>query len=238
MFNADKFDFWIIHERIKRFYPVGLSKNFNLHFDSPDCQELIKLAVENIHDEQNYNSRWTIFIEDLEKATGKKGRSTTYGQDTCFSASLILEETKMADLVRTKEISFYVSLIGPFFSIIGIDRSEINFEKNKSFWITNSLTTSPEKDYADIFKLIEQKIEQRFEKYRLVPFRLLTEEIPGLYTKLYDTKTMTVFNALFNGQVDLSSNITGDIYYGSDHWIRKDWDASHEGGWTIYPDIE
>ena len=235
MFNPDKYNFWPIYEVIKTYYPVGLDKEFNLYFDCPGYASLIKLIEENVHDDENYQLRWNDFCNRLEKEIDKEIVGTTYGQLPCFSAYVLLDKKISDDLVRTKELYFFVSLLGSFFSIIGRDGSQIEYGKDHSHWITNYVTVSPEKEYTEIFKILELRITERFQNYRLVPFEILKQKIEGLYTKWYTEKEMTIFNALFNNQINTESNISGNAMFGSDKWIREDYDPSIEGGWTIYP---
>src|SRR5258705_9571059 len=140
MSNPDKYNFWPIHQAIKTYYPLGLDRDFNFYFDCPGYTNLIKLLEENIHDNENYRLRWEDFCSKLEKEIVR----TTYGHLPCFSAYVLLDKKTSDDLVRTKELYFFVSLPGSLFSIICRDGSQIEYEKDHSHWITNYIPVSPE----------------------------------------------------------------------------------------------
>jgi hypothetical protein len=228
------FDFWSVYTSIKKYYPLGLDKEFILRFEYPGEKELEKIIADNIHEDKNNQWQWEGFCYKIEKGITKKIIGTTYGRAPCFSAYIQLEESKTDNLLRSKELHFFLSLTGPFYSIVGKDGSRIEFEKDYYHWVTNYLTVSPEKEYSDIFKFIESQIKEQFPEYRLVPFEILKQKIEGLYTKHYAENSMTIFNALFNDQIDPTSNISGNPWYGSDKWIREDYDTNKETGWIVY----
>jgi len=237
MFNPDVYDFRPIFDTIKKYYLIGIDKDFPNYAASPGFQELVKLLEKNIHDDENYKARWENFCIQVEKATSAKVISTTYCQQPGFSAYLLIEETKMNNLTRSKELHFFIGLLGPYFSIIGKDSSSIEFEKDHYYTVTNYLTVSPDKEYTEIFKTVEAMIQDRFKDYWLIPFELLKQKIgDGFFTPWNQDREMTVFNALFNNQVETETKyISGDQYYGREKWFRKDFDPSQLGGWTVYP---
>ena len=55
-FRTDRYDFWSIYEAIKKYYPIGISESLEESF--PGRKEKEKLIVENIHQPENYKSRW------------------------------------------------------------------------------------------------------------------------------------------------------------------------------------
>ena len=208
-FDSAKYDFNEIIESILHSYPIGISKEDEGYFSSPGIQELDKILVDNISNESNYKSRWTDFTKEIEEEVQKPLIGTTYGQTPSFSALRQLEIASLDNLFRTKELHFYLSLIGPFYTILGQDNNTVIVD-GKQFCSTNYLTVSPVNEYVEVFKLLAAKIESRFTGYRFVPFGICRQIIEGLYVRYSQRKTQTVFNALFKDNAILTSPIMGD----------------------------
>jgi hypothetical protein len=125
-FNSEKFDFWKIYDAIKRFYPIGVQKDRSkTYFSYPGLKELEDIVVDNIHNDNHFIERWTNFTTDIQKEIRKEIVGTTNGQAPSFSSYILLETTYTDNLARTKELHFFVSLVGPFYTIIGQDNNTV-----------------------------------------------------------------------------------------------------------------
>jgi hypothetical protein len=101
------------------------------------------------------------------------------------------------------------------------------------------LIVSPENEYAPAFSIIEENIPEQFPDYGFLPFGVCNYELQGFYAPYTnDTGCCRIFNALYNDQIDFGAKITGDQMYGGEKWLRKDYDPSNEGGWTIYQGLK
>jgi hypothetical protein len=235
-FNSDKFDFWKIYDAIKRFYPIGVKRDESkMYFSYPGLKELEDIVVDNIHDENHFIERWDNFTKDLEKEIGKEIIGTSYGQAPSFSSYVLLDTVSVDDLTRTKELHFFVSLVGPFYTIIGQDNNAVKIDEYRSYRSTSYLVISPEKEFADPFNLLCNKIENRFKGFRFVPFEICKQTIEGLFVRYSDEYLNSVFHALFNNHVDLAIwRKIGNDYFKSEDWIKEGY-TDTGGGWTIYP---
>ena len=235
-FNSDKFDFWKIYEAIKHFYPIGIKKDDNkMYYSYTGLKELKDIVVDNTHDENHFNERWRNFTKDIEKEIGKEIIGTTYGQAPSFSSFVLLDTVSVDNLTRTKELHFFVSLVGPFYTIIGQDNNTVKLDENKNYRSTSYLVVSPENEFADPFKLLCDKIENRFIGFHFVPFELCQQTIDGLDVHYSDEKLNSVFHALFNNHVDLTVwRKIGNDYFKSEDWIKEGY-VDTSSGWTIYP---
>lgn len=236
LFNSDKFDFWKIYDAIKRFYPIGVKRDESkMYFSYPGLKELENIIVDNIHDENHFVKRWDNFTKEIEKEIGKEIIGTTYGQAPSFSAYVLLETASIDTLTRTKELHFFVSLVGPFYTIIGQDNNTVKLAENKNYRCTSYLVVSPENEFAGTFKLLGEKIENRFKGFRFVPYEICHQTIEGLNVSYSDENLHLVFHALFNNHVDLTiGRKIGNDYFKSEDWIKDDY-VDSGGGWTIYP---
>ena len=126
-FKFNKYDFFKIYESIKQYYPIGISNEAgDMFFSYSGFKELERILVENIHEEQNFFDRWKSFEQEIEQEIGKKVQGTTFGQIPSFSSFILLESFTVDNLTRTKELHFFVSLIGPYYTIIGRDYNIVN----------------------------------------------------------------------------------------------------------------
>ena len=234
-FNHEKFDFWKVYDAIKRFYPIGIKKEESkLYYSYPGLKDLEAIIIDNVHEEKHFKERWTNFTLELETEIGKQIIGTTYGQAPSFSSFVLLEKTCSDNQTRTKELHFFVSFIGPFYSVIGMDTNTVKIE-HQHFRSATYLVISPEYEFAEIFRLLCDKIEARFNGYRFIPFELCRQTIDGLDVRYSDENLNTVFHALFNDQVDLKArNIIGNDYYKSEDWVKQGY-VDEGGSWTAYP---
>lgn len=241
MFYPEKYDFWPVYESINKYYPSGLVNESNNGINTQNQSrykgqyELGTVIIENIHDETIFNTKWKEIDLLIEKKTARAVERTTYGQAPCISGEIELQRSAMPGLVRLKKLNYFISLLGPYYSIIGSDESVIS--DNGTHYVTNLLITSPINDYEEIYKLTETVFSEKLPGYRQIPFHLCKERINGLQVNYTDSEdTNYLFNALFNDHLNLNTTHVGDILYGADKWIRPDYDSSKEKGWTIYPE--
>ena len=235
-FNSTKFNFWQIYDSIKRFYPIGVKKDDgNTYFSYPGLKELKDIVIDNIHNDNNFIERWHCFTKNIEKEIGKKIIETTNGQAPSFSSYVLLDTASLDNLTRTKELHFFVSLVGPFYTVIGQDNISITLADGKTFMSTNYLVVSPEIEFAKVFKLVCEKIEGQFKGFRFVPYEICQQTIEGLSVHYSDENLNAVFQALFSDYIDLKIwRKIGNHYFKSEDWINDDY-LETGGGWTAYP---
>ncbi len=220
-FNDTKYDFWPVYNAIHRFYPIGVPAEMDTFYNSfPGTYQRKKIIAEHIYNNNIFKEKWSNFCDQISVTTQKKVVGTTYGITSCYSGLLEIERTAIVnDLMRKKEIHFFVSLLGPFYTIIGVDRNEIAVE-NKIYQSTNFLIASPENEYKTDFTFLGKIIEKKFEGYKHVPFSICRQIIDGLRLE-YKDDNCTVFDALFNNSMNFDVTIFGDVNYQSLQWSRN-----------------
>jgi hypothetical protein len=233
-FNTKKYNFWPIYDCTKKYYPLGIAKDdgTDMYVSFPGLKELIAIIVENIHEEKSFNERWTSFESMVQAEARKMVTGTTYGQAPSFSSFLELEKTEYNGLTRIKELFFFVSVAGPFYTVIGQDKSEVTMS-SQIMRAVNFLVVSPEEDYAQPFHLLCKLIEERFKGFRFIPFGIGRQHLKGLEVHYRNEKVNSVFHALFDAQIDLNAQPYGDDYYKSGDWIVDGYVPGE--GWTSYP---
>jgi hypothetical protein len=231
-FNHEMYDFWPVYDSIKKYYPVGIPKDdTGMYMNYPGLKNLEKVIIDNIHDENNFTNCWESFEKTVEYRTHKIVYGTTYGQTPCFSSYIELDQRSTDNLIRIKEVHFFVSLVGPFYTVLGHDRSEIHLEDDK-IYATNFLTISPEYEYQESFELICQSIEERFPGFRFIPHGIYSQQIEGLDVHYTGEKLNTIFNALFNNQINLQARTIGKGYFKSEHWLVEGYDLDSDNKWA------
>ncbi|WP_300601402.1 hypothetical protein [Niabella sp.] len=244
-FNTAKFDFWPIYEAIKKYYPIGVAADPAFYAAYPGRKALTDILVDNIHDDVQYASTWKRFEQEIAATTGKPVTGTTYGQQFCYSAYVTLQVHVNENFTHRHLVHFFVSLLGPFYTVIGESENTLVIPEEEqvfpTYKTTNYLVSAPHDGFAVPFRQIEQAIETRFEHYRFVPYWICQQQIEGLYLHHQnETRLPSIFNALFNDQLNLSDQTyrpVGDTFYKSEAWIKKDYDPSKDGQWTVYPPL-
>jgi hypothetical protein len=234
-FFSPKHDFWPIYAQLQRYYPLGLSPEVPLDLRAyPGYQELEARIVEYIHDKAVLQAHWGAFETELAATTGFSVRGTTYGQAPCFSAVLELGATAGGEWRVEQELFFAVSLVGPFYTVLGRDQLVYPLDEHTTGRNTALLTVSPVGAYEAVFAHVCSAIEERFVRHRFVPFRLATLPLTGLYLPGRDGTTQPLFYGLFNDQVDVQANTVGERDYKHEGWLRP---APLGGGghWRVVP---
>ncbi|MEP7319473.1 MAG: hypothetical protein ABI921_12055 [Panacibacter sp.] len=237
-FNPETHDYWSIIETIKKYYPMGIEDDTWMCYNKdPSRKSLEEIIVKNIHEESEIKSIWNSLNTDVVKDLNKELIGTTYGQSPSFSAELILEKFENEKVWYRKKLCFSISLLGPFYTIYGIDETAINYpeRKNYSYYKINAITTSPLEEFETPFLYLQKKIEEKWEAYKLVPFYINSMYVKGLKVPQIQQPENTVYHALFNHllfYIDTYISVRGKDSYGYERWLVP---GAKLGGWTAYP---
>ncbi|QCW98854.1 hypothetical protein FGM00_01485 [Aggregatimonas sangjinii] len=234
-FNSHSYNLWEIYEGIKSFYPIGIPQGdgVGIFYEYSGLKKLEDIIIDNIHDENNFQNRWTDYTDELKKIMKKEIIGTTYGQAPCFSSSIIIEKNVVGTCTHLKELHFAKSFVGNFFTIYGLDSTRILDEKdgNKGYHIANVVTGSPFKEFEKDFLLLENNIRNRYPNHKMIPYSFGRQIIDGLQVRYSDAEICSIQMALFNDMIQPKNNFRftqghvvdntrGDIYYGLDDWKR------------------
>lgn len=241
-FNTEKFDFWPIYEAIKKYYPIGITSDSHFYGSYPGFIELTNILVEYIHEGKNPIFNWQELLADISENTKCEVRNTTYGQQFCYSASLIFETSSHNHFTHQNQIHFFISLIGPFYTIIGESENELVVNDGDylpRFSSTNYFVASPYNEFSTPFSSVEEVLKRRLPGYKFVPYWIHQQQIDGLILYHQDeNKRPSIFNILFNDHIRFIRSFgrtLGNHYYGNEAWIRPEFDAAKAGVWSIFP---
>jgi hypothetical protein len=225
------YDFSAIHATIKEFHPIDSDKRLTAKniAASPGFKKIGALIEDNFVNKKNYKARWKKLNEFLNAEIKKPVRDTVSLSNCCYSGVVILENSKTGDIIRSKALHFYISLLGPFFSIHGIDSSTIILpidprygNDTGHFAATHAVMVSPAFEYESVFRSLEDKLKESFPGYSFVPYDVGMSTIKNISVEddLRDLRLLdTVYEGLF-GQVAVH-NCTwrGDRNYGLRAWL-------------------
>ncbi|MFC5979097.1 hypothetical protein [Flavobacterium salmonis] len=207
---------------IKKYYPIGITRENKDYFDYSGIKELNAIIEKNILDDDYYKKEWDEgFINELKlKLNFQDIRGTTAGLVPNFSGVITLEKT----LESRTELHFYKSLIGNYFTIEileNIHSKEISHPifGNRKIWAIENIVTSPVGKYKSLFERVYQLIIEKYNEAKFLPY------IFDLYkVKLLDVpyksdgEEVTIAGAFFQkySSYNDSINIIGDIKYKLD----------------------
>ncbi|MBO9701003.1 MAG: hypothetical protein J7604_12390 [Sporocytophaga sp.] len=236
---ADKFnwgyikhDFSSIHETLGKYFPIENPDQFN----GKDIRDFVGVKrVEEILNENfftiNYRERWGKFRKFLKEELKEPFHNSTIAFYPCYSGIVILKEEKNNNLTYTKELHFFISLLGPFYTILGIDKAEITLEEHFNWDKENSsssyeanlvVTVSPYMEYQEPFNMLQKKIIEYFPSLKFIPYEVNIEKVEGVSLIYPDTQgdaKNSVFSALFRPDNYFNTETRGNTHYGFDEWL-------------------
>lgn len=216
-FDTKRYDFWSVFQAINEHFPIGVSRSDDFYFSYPGLSKLESLLIDKIHKTDVYEAVWGSFIGHLANLSGLNVYSMTMGQEPSYSGTLEIEKFKHDNYTRKKRLLFCVSILGNFYSVIGTDGTIVKIGE-RSYCATNYLVVSPENEFEVPFNTLTSEIEKRFSQFRFVLFAICKQIIAGLNVNYSEIEDVSVFNALFNDQIDTHVDYIGDPYYKSSDW--------------------
>ncbi len=230
-FRTDRYNFWPIYEAIKTYYPLGITqREGGIYYEYSGMAELNKIVVDNVHEKENFQSRWQRKVENWSNELKYEIVGTTYGQEPSFSGYIALQKDEINDKISEKRLHIAVSLIGPFYTLFETDVTTL-IERNTGFYkgATESdrfyqkihrTAISPYGEYAHVFDKIRILIENDFKEYRFVPYMVHSAFLEGLQVRYRHEKKNRIYHALFNQLFDFNAAIVRDEFeYGRDQWF-------------------
>jgi hypothetical protein len=226
--------FQMIKDTIDEYYPIASEE---VQLDGSDLEgfskfkSFRKLIGDNF---SSYDQKWDPFVKHLELVLAKSVSAHPAMDAPCLSGTVEIASTKVKDLTWTKELKFYISLLGPYYCIYGFDYSTVDLELNHRrftpnttdkghFMACNAITISPEFEYKDAFIRLKQEIGDKFPQHRFVPYQVgmtRIEEIATYYRGNYPRSNYmdSIYTGLFGTECVKECLTRGDRYYGFDEW--------------------
>lgn len=240
----EEHDFSAIQATLMKYHPIENPHQYNKENieEFKGFKEIEDIIHDNFLITKNYRNRWLHFRKFLENELKKPIQELMHIGYPCYSGALTLAEETEKNLTHTKELHFYISLLGPYYTILGFDKCRVrlpeitlklNGEKeirDIPFPANVAVTVSPYLEYEVPFLQLQKKILEYFPDMKFIPFNLNRIKIEGstlLFRADEPLFRHTVFNALFQPENLFHTNIfepksiaRGDIFYGLDEWLK------------------
>src|SRR5690606_2149524 len=226
-------DFTLISDTIKQYFPVGKAKRLTSKTvaASPGFKKIGKIVNKEFLNQKAYRDKWGKLTSHLKKAFKRQVHGHPDLSGGGFFGEVIIEEDKKTGLIRQKSLKFYVSILGPYFSIHGvyssialleIDSPVPDFNKG-NFAATHAITISPVFEYRELFAQLEDELRSFFPGYLYVPYAVGMSTIKNISVadELRDPRSLdTVYEALFGLGAVHDCLTRGDQYYGMSDWVK------------------
>lgn len=232
-----KHDFSSIEETLIKYFPVANPHDFNEENikDFKGFQDIGEILNINFGTNKNYREKWGKFKKHLKKELRRPVLESMVAFYPCYSGFVTLKKEKNNNLTYSKELHFFISLLGPYYSIFGVDKCEIALEESMP-WMNVSeeiltrpysanlaITVSPYLEFQESFQDLQKKILDYFPSLKFVPYSINLRKEEGislLYPYRDEKFKNTVFSALFNPDIFFNSEPRGDTYFGFNEWLK------------------
>ncbi|MEJ1242496.1 hypothetical protein WBG78_30385 [Chryseolinea sp. T2] len=226
-------DFKLIADTIGKYFAVNKARRptSKTIAKSPGFKRIDKIVDKEFVNQKAYREKWGKLTSHLEQVfkTSVYGRPDLPGGG--FFGEVIIEVDKKPDFIRQKSLKFYVSILGPFFAIHGVDSSTALLEMEtlpaqnfKAYFdAIHAVTISPVFEYQELFRKLEDELRSFFPGYRFVPYTIGMSTIKNIsvVVEFRERRPIdTIYEGLFGTGAVYDCRERGDRYYGMKDWVK------------------
>lgn len=206
-------EFLDLYEIVAKYYPIGISDDDPQYFDFTGYKQLENLCRKKV--ERDQDERWKSLLAAIKSRNPKILASKVISQEyyPCFSASFQLLTEKTQTITYSRELQIHISILGPFFTIFGLDTVTLNQIQRT---MEPLIFISPISIYEEFFNSARKLIGDYYLNYRFVPFSVLEQRVPGLRVSgavNYFQQDASFYQALFTRQNVTNFQSEGDSFY-------------------------
>lgn len=176
---------------------------------------------------------WKAYVDQLEKDFPQYEIKNQTAMQPGIGAIIKLEHKRYGELIAKKSLYLYQSLLGPYFTIFGLD--EVYYDNNRYIPLRFDpiVTVSPVEEYEETFLQIQAHIQALLPNILFLPFMLARSHYPGLHTPWsQQNQDNSLLEALFVN-IDFGQySFRGDLSYGLNEWSDT---PLENNGWTAPP---
>lgn len=231
-----KHDFSSIQETLSKYFPVENPEHYNKKNigDFKGVKAIEEILDDNFCTNKRYLERWGKFKKFLKQELKKPIHETMIAWYPCYSGFITLKKEKFKNITYTKELHFFISLLGPYYTILGIDRSEVELEevypdldssekiKYRVYDASHVLTVSPYQEYKELFLILQNKVLEYFPSFKYIPYDINKKKVKGISLVYPDCEAKvkgSVFSALFRPEVSFNTETRGETSFGFNEWL-------------------
>ena len=233
-FRKDRYDLSAIEAAIREFYPLNIDVPIGQH---PTTQSRWKYIQESTEAGSDTMEKWKDALVKWKGSWDHDVINSTQFQlrEPSLNAYIALKNAEFDIYAAKQEIHFAISLMGPFYTVYGLDRIVIS-DANSKFHRNIRTVISPDYYFKPVFEQLMEKLESTFQKYRFVPYQVFDVDVKGLKTREHQAKDSKVFHALFHEKFDFSTKVMGDqALFGHDQWYCEN--PNLKDDWVIRPPL-
>ena len=211
-----KINYIDIYEYISKYYPIGISEFDSQYFEYKGYNLLQELVYSKL--EHFQHNEWKDFVEKAIKEHSQplKADGVSPMPDPSYTGSLLLLQEKTRNVIYSRKIVFHLSVIGPFYTIYGLDSIVIEDKIDQVLSFKPILYVSPCNIYESWFLLIRHQFEEVYPMHRFLPYSLLKERVKSLSVAGANVKNdqdASIFQALFTSEDVTNYKIKGNDFY-------------------------
>lgn len=188
-------------------------------------EELVT-AIESGHE-------WANYVRELAEHFPEYEAKSDLKLQPGMGALLTLHKETHGELTATKTLHLYHSLLGPYFTIFGVD--EAYYYNGEIFHLRFDpiITAAPIEEYSSAFTKLLTYHQTRFPDALFMPFTLARYQQPGLRTPWSNHQSDNSWLEALFVNIDFGQySFRGDLSFGQDKWLNF---PLNEVGWTAYP---
>ena len=226
-------DFSLIYNAIKEYYPIKQEKRFTSKkfASTAGFKKIQRLMIAEFFDNGVYEKKWGKLVSSVSKALNKPIAAHPAMSAPSLFCDLTLSRITQTDFIREKSLYFYISVLGPFFSIHGVDHSiallpmDSRYGPNErgNYAATHAITVSPVFEYEDAFSALEHELSKQLPGYLFVPYDIGVSTIKNI-SRTDDTEDLaamdTIYEGLFGSRAVHNALTRGDEHYGLSDWLK------------------
>lgn len=233
----DKHDFSAIEETLIKYLPIANPHDYNEENieDFKGIQDIGEILNINFGTNKIYREKWGKFKKHLKEGLKSPVQESTVAFYPCYSGIVTLKKEKNNNLIYSKELHFFISLLGPYYCILGVDKCEIMLAElmptmngseeilTRPYSANLAITVSPYLEFQESFLDLQNKILDYFPSLKFVPYSINLRKEEGIsliYPSSEEKIKNTVFSALFNPDNFFNSEPRGDTYFGLNEWLK------------------
>ncbi len=207
-----------LYNSIDYYYPnIDEVSASNLQNEEKKTNKRKNLISLKLHDIDEYKL-WLNFLEDLSRNGIERPRNINIKQQPSYNGEIIISSWQKNGVENALSLLFSVSLLGPFYSIIGVENLKIPRDQegekyNTSFNGQIMAFASPTKLLNPYYEILKVRIEKNFKGYKHVPYNILNLSVKGL-----NSSNDSVYKALFDGPFRFPKIVKGNKYYPLEDW--------------------
>jgi len=208
-------DYLKIFEDIVKYYPIGISQYDPKYLTYSGTISLQRKCYDKL--ESPLYKKWKMLVGDIKKESGVASADAESPLFyPCYTGNLLIHKEKRGAITFKRSLVFHLSLLGPYYTIYGLDSVIIKGIDGKYSDFEPLLYASPIDVYEEFFPLLRMKIEEIYHGYQLLSQYTLGKRVKSLDVcgaKVKEGQDSSVFQALFTFDDITNYKILGDFRY-------------------------